>query len=85
MPSPLKSPVPTTDQLVGMAPTLAAEETVAPFMNQIAVLPLVSRHNRSAHAVAVEIALSDDRPSDGDAADAAGRRAPPRRSSARTP
>src|ERR1700722_1397633 len=47
-PSPLKSPVPTTDQLVGMLPMPRAEETCVPLMNQIAVLPLLSRHSRSA-------------------------------------
>jgi hypothetical protein len=30
-----------------MLPTFAVEATVTPFMNQIDVLPLVSRHNRS--------------------------------------
>jgi hypothetical protein len=36
-----------TVQFVGMLPTPAVEATVVPFMNHIAVLPLVSRHNRS--------------------------------------
>src|SRR5262249_25648926 len=34
-------------QLVEMVPTPADEATDVPFMNQIAVLPLLSRHNRS--------------------------------------
>jgi hypothetical protein len=36
-----------TVQLVGMLPTFAVEETVVPFMNQMDVLPLVSRHSMS--------------------------------------
>jgi hypothetical protein len=36
-----------TVQFVGMIPTPAVDETTAPFMNQIAVLPLVSRQSRS--------------------------------------
>ena len=39
-PSPLKSPLPTIDQLLGTLPTPA----VVPFISQIATLPLVSRH-----------------------------------------
>ena len=48
MPSPLKSPVPTTVQLLGTLPIPAADVMVVPFRNHMAVLPLVSRHNRSA-------------------------------------
>src|SRR5450830_602125 len=47
MPSPLKSPVSTMDQLVGTVPTNAPPVGVAPLMNQIATLPLVSRQRRS--------------------------------------
>src|SRR6516162_6616749 len=47
MPSPLKSPVPTTLQLGGMLPRLADERIDVPFMNQIAVFPLESRHSQS--------------------------------------
>ena len=47
LPSPSKSPVPTTDHARGTLPTLTAEATWVPFMNQIEVLPLLSRHNRS--------------------------------------
>src|SRR5262245_18515280 len=46
-PSPLKSAVPATVQVVGTLPTLPAEETCRPLRNQIAVLPLVSRQSRS--------------------------------------
>src|SRR5260370_1226948 len=48
LPSPLKSAVPTTDQVVGTFPTPLDEDTCAPFMNQIAMLPLVlSRQSKS--------------------------------------
>jgi hypothetical protein len=47
LPSPSKSPIPTTDQVVGMLPRPAPEETCKPFMNQIAMSPLVSRHRMS--------------------------------------
>src|SRR5215467_6706529 len=49
LPSPLKSPVPTTDQLVGTFPTPAVLgfKTVVPFISQIATLPLVSRQRMS--------------------------------------
>ena len=47
-PSPLKSPTPAMDQVVGMLPTDAVDPTAAPFMNHIAVLPLVSCQRRSA-------------------------------------
>jgi hypothetical protein len=43
MPSPLKSPVPITDQFVEMLTRLAEDETCVPLMNQMEVLPLVSR------------------------------------------
>jgi hypothetical protein len=36
-----------TIHVVDMLPTLAVEATVTPFMNHIAVLPLVSRQSRS--------------------------------------
>src|ERR1700722_13913625 len=48
MPSPLKSPVPTTDQTVGTKPSDVDERTCVPFISQIATLPLVSRHRMSA-------------------------------------
>src|SRR5260370_34546363 len=49
LPSPLKSPVPTTDQVVGTFPTPAVLgfKTVVPFISQIATLPLVSRQTMS--------------------------------------
>src|SRR5499427_4623797 len=49
LPSPLKSPVPTMDQLVGTFPTAAVLgfKTVVPFISQMATLPLVSRHRMS--------------------------------------
>jgi hypothetical protein len=47
MPSPLKSPVPATDHVVGMFPTAAVDATVVPFMNQIEVLPRLSYHGMS--------------------------------------
>src|SRR5260221_13121507 len=49
LPSPLKSPVPTMDQVVGTFPTPAVLgfKTVVPFISQIATLPLVSRHTMS--------------------------------------
>src|SRR5260370_587859 len=49
LPSPLKSPVPTTDQVVGTFPTAAVLgfKTVVPFISQIATLPLVSRQAMS--------------------------------------
>src|ERR1700722_10415469 len=47
MPSPLKSPVPTTDQFVGMFPIPAVDATCTPFMNQMAVLPVASRQRMS--------------------------------------
>src|SRR5260370_5895617 len=49
LPSPLKSPVPTIDQVVGTFPTpsVSGFNTVAPFISQIATLPLVSRHTTS--------------------------------------
>jgi hypothetical protein len=37
-----------TDQAVDTTPTPVADETVVPFMNHMAVLPLVSRHSKSA-------------------------------------
>jgi hypothetical protein len=36
-----------TVQVVGTLPTDAVDAIVVPFMNPIAVLPLLSRHNRS--------------------------------------
>jgi hypothetical protein len=36
-----------TVQVVGMLPTAPVDDTAVPFMNQIDVLPLVSRQNRS--------------------------------------
>src|SRR5260370_31352251 len=49
LPSPLKSPVPTMDQVVGRFPTPAVLgfKTVVPFISQIATLPLVSRQAMS--------------------------------------
>src|SRR5260370_2581473 len=47
LPSPLKSPVPATDQMVDIVPTPAGV-ACAPFMNQIPTLPLPSRHSQSA-------------------------------------
>src|SRR6266849_4221522 len=49
LPSPLKSPVPTIDQVVGTFPTPAVLgfKTVVPFISQIATLPLVSRQAMS--------------------------------------
>src|SRR5258708_13263703 len=49
LPSPLKSPVPTTDQVVGTFPTPAVLgfKMVVPFISQIARLPLVSRQRMS--------------------------------------
>src|SRR5450631_2024860 len=47
MPSPLKSPVPATDQEVETFPMPIDEDTVGPFMNQIATLPLLSRQRMS--------------------------------------
>ena len=65
--------MPTTGQLVGTVPMLAVEETDVPFKNQIAVVPVVvSRHSRSCLAVAVEVALADDRPVGGHRAKTSG-------------
>jgi hypothetical protein len=36
-----------TVHIVGMLPMTAVEDTVAPFMNHMEVLPLLSRHSRS--------------------------------------
>src|SRR5215831_18588777 len=49
LPSPLKSPVPTIDQVVGTFPTAAVLgfKTVVPFTFQIATLPLVSLQRMS--------------------------------------
>jgi hypothetical protein len=47
LPSPLKSPVATTEQFVGMLPSGAVEVTAAPLRNQMAVLPVLSRQSRS--------------------------------------
>src|SRR5580704_3693934 len=48
LPSPLKSPVPTTDQVVPTVATVAGE-ACRPFMNQIAVVPVLpSRQSKSA-------------------------------------
>src|SRR5260370_4625330 len=49
LPSPLKSPVPTIDQVVGTFPTPAALgfKMVVPFISQMATLPLVSRQRMS--------------------------------------
>src|SRR5260370_23304595 len=49
LPSPLKSPVPTIDQLVGTFPTPAVLgfKMVVPFISQMATLPLVSRQRMS--------------------------------------
>ena len=47
LPSPLKSPVATIDQLFGTLPIAADVETAVPFMNHMATLPLVSRHRMS--------------------------------------
>src|SRR5215470_11543296 len=51
LPSPLKSPVPTMDQLVGTLPTPAVLgfKTVVPFISQIAILPLVVSRQRMSH------------------------------------
>jgi hypothetical protein len=46
-PLPLKSPVPTTDHMVETGAIGCRDRTAVPFMNQIALLPLVSRHSRS--------------------------------------
>src|ERR1700722_5873602 len=48
VPSPLKAPVPNTDHEVGTLPSITGAPACGPSMNQIAVLPLVSRHSRSA-------------------------------------
>src|ERR1700691_381187 len=50
MPSPLKSPTPTTDQLVGTLPRpeLLGFKIVVPFISQIDKSPVVSRHRMSA-------------------------------------
>src|SRR5260370_5673619 len=47
--SPLNSPVPKIDQVLGTFPTPAVLgfETVVPFISQIATLPLVSRQRMS--------------------------------------
>src|SRR5262249_56615077 len=49
LPSPLKSPVPTMDQVVATFPTPAALgfKTAVPFISQIATLPLASCHSTS--------------------------------------
>src|SRR5258708_7108674 len=49
LPSPLKSPVPTMDQVVGTFPTPAVLgfNTVVPFISQIATLPLASLQRMS--------------------------------------
>jgi len=47
LPSPLKSPVPATDQPAIIAPTPAGV-AFAPFMNKSPHLPLMSRHSKSA-------------------------------------
>src|SRR5258708_13026079 len=47
IPSPLKSPVATTVQLVETVPIHVDEMTCAPFMSQIATLPLVSFQSQS--------------------------------------
>src|SRR5258708_28289787 len=46
LPSPLKSPVPTMDQVVGTfpIPAVLGFNTVVPFISQIAILPLVACH-----------------------------------------
>src|SRR5271165_3129827 len=41
LPSPSKSPVPTTDQVVGMLAMVTADTTCVPCMNHKAVSPLV--------------------------------------------
>src|SRR5258707_5602564 len=48
LPSPLKSPVPTMDQVVGTfpIPAVLGFKTVVPFISQIAILPLVVSHPR---------------------------------------
>src|SRR5215510_7276758 len=43
-----KSPVAMIDQFVGTTESVLASKTVAPFMSQIATLPLVSRQTISA-------------------------------------
>src|ERR1700722_10446669 len=60
LPSPLRSPVPWTDQLFGTLPTPTAEETCVPFMNQ-KIAAGITPENIGV-AVAVEISLADDRP-----------------------
>src|SRR5262245_31137424 len=47
LPSPLKSPVIVTAQEVGTTPKPAEEAICAPFRNQIAVFPLLSRQRIS--------------------------------------
>src|ERR1700733_8280804 len=49
LPSALKSPVPMTDQLVATFATKEVDtfKIVVPFISQIAMLPLVSRHRMS--------------------------------------
>src|SRR6266545_1474209 len=48
LPSPLKSPVATTDHVVGITPSVTALWTCRPFISQIARLPLLSRQRISA-------------------------------------
>src|SRR5262245_7484460 len=48
LPSPLKSPVPITDQLVGTIPSVTDCCTDSPLLSQIAILPELSRHRMSA-------------------------------------
>ena len=85
-PSPLKSPVATIDHVVATSPTLAVDEMVAPFMNQTAMLPAVVAPEQVGFAVAVEVALADDRPGRRYIAECRRcRDRPRRRSSARRP
>ena len=74
MPSPLKSPTPTTDQVVGMLPTAAgrADRRAVHEPHRGVAAGVVPQ--QVGLAVAVEVALADDRPGGGHAADAARRR-----------
>src|SRR5262245_36789693 len=48
LPSPSKSPVSATIQLLDIAPRPALDEIDAPFISQIAVLPSAARQSKSA-------------------------------------
>ena len=62
MPSPLKSPVPTTDQVVGMLPTTADDDDLRAVHEPDRGVAAGVAPQQVGLAVAVEVALPDDRP-----------------------